>query len=89
METYRSDVDLMPGTSVQTGAFLPAGQGVPTVRCYRCGDLLTEAEMTIDRIIPGHLGGTYRRNNIRPACGVCNFGSTRHVGRWEDEAVAG
>ena len=28
--------------------------------------------LTVDRIIPGKLGGTYRRNNIRPACGNCN-----------------
>jgi len=31
---------------------------------------------------------TRRRNNIRPACGPCNFGSTRAVGRWEDEESA-
>lgn len=28
--------------------------------------------LTVDRIIPGCQGGTYRRNNIRPACGQCN-----------------
>lgn len=28
--------------------------------------------LTVDRIIPGCKGGTYRRNNIRPACGSCN-----------------
>jgi hypothetical protein len=28
--------------------------------------------LTIDRIIPGCAGGTYARNNIRPACGPCN-----------------
>ncbi len=28
--------------------------------------------LTVDRIIPGCSGGTYRRNNIRPACGACN-----------------
>lgn len=36
--------------------------------------------VTVDRIIPGCQGGTYRRNNIRPACGPCNSetgGSTR------------
>lgn len=32
----------------------------------------TLRELTIDRIIPGCKGGTYRRNNIRPACGGCN-----------------
>lgn len=36
--------------------------------------------LTVDRIIPGAHGGTYRRNNIRPCCGPCNSetgGSTR------------
>lgn len=57
------------------------------VRCYRCGCLLFNPDtigpetyvqpesalpLTIDRIIPGCKGGTYRRNNIRPACGHCN-----------------
>ena len=36
--------------------------------------------LTIDRIVPGCQGGTYRRNNIRPACPACNSetgGATR------------
>jgi 5-methylcytosine-specific restriction endonuclease McrA len=41
-------------------------------RCYRCGDLLLLHQITVDRIIPGAKGGTYRRNNIRPACARCN-----------------
>lgn len=41
------------------------------VRCYRCGCLLDFDAVTIDRITPGALGGTYRRNNIRPACSPC------------------
>lgn len=41
-------------------------------RCYRCGTLLSYETLEVDRIIPGCLGGTYRRNNIRPACGDCN-----------------
>lgn len=45
---------------------------VPTCRCYRCGELLTVDTVTVDRIIPGCHGGTYRRDNIRPACGKCN-----------------
>jgi hypothetical protein len=44
----------------------------PACRCYRCGQLLTVQTVTVDRIIPGCQGGTYRRNNIRPACGHCN-----------------
>jgi len=58
------------------------------VRCYRCGHLLYNDDdggpdfveslihdpipLTIDRIVPGIQGGTYRRSNIRPACGPCN-----------------
>lgn len=52
-------------------------------RCYRCGFLLFNPDappeddsfglpLTVDRIIPGCRGGTYRRTNIRPACGPCN-----------------
>lgn len=33
---------------------------------------LLDRPLTVDRIIPGCKGGTYRRNNIRPACGGCN-----------------
>ena len=44
----------------------------PACRCYRCGVLLTVDTVTVDRIIPGCRGGTYRRNNIRPACLDCN-----------------
>lgn len=42
------------------------------VRCYRCGALLDESTVTVDRIIPGCLGGRYVRTNIRPACSGCN-----------------
>jgi hypothetical protein len=57
------------------------------VRCYRCGCLLFNPDkaiprevldragavrLTVDRIVPGCQGGTYRRENIRPACGPCN-----------------
>lgn len=44
----------------------------PACRCYRCGLLLTVDTVTVDRIKPGCQGGTYRRDNIRPACGPCN-----------------
>lgn len=47
------------------------GQG--TVRCFRCGCLLTIFTLTIDRIKPGRRGGKYVRNNIRPACSQCNI----------------
>ncbi|MGH3475336.1 MAG: HNH endonuclease [Nocardioidaceae bacterium] len=88
METFRADMDLAPDWETSDVVYVKCGEGIPLVRCYRCGDLMSEKEMTIDRIIPGHKGGTYRRNNIRPACGPCNFGSTRAVGRWEDEESA-
>jgi len=47
------------------------GDGV-TCACYRCGATLDESTITVDRIVPGRDGGTYRRSNIRPACGRCN-----------------
>lgn len=73
VETYRADADLIvipfdPPVTTQT----IRGMGVPACRCYRCGKLLTVDTVTVDRIIPGIHGGTYRRNNIRPACGYCN-----------------
>ena len=53
---------------------------VDACRCYRCGCLLTVDTVTVDRIVPGCQGGTYRRTNIRPACARCNSvtgGATR------------
>lgn len=41
-------------------------------RCYRCGVLLSDSTITVDRIIPGCQGGKYTRDNIRPACAKCN-----------------
>lgn len=40
--------------------------------CYRCGAVLNDKTITVDRKIPGCKGGTYRRDNIRPACALCN-----------------
>lgn len=43
------------------------------VLCWRgCGTRLTVDTVTVDRIVPGCRGGTYRRENIMPACGPCN-----------------
>lgn len=58
---------------------------VPACRCYRCGKLLSFDTLTVDRIVPGCLGGTYRRTNIRPACGSCNSitGNTLQADRRE------
>lgn len=40
--------------------------------CRFCGVLLTYGTITVDRIVPGARGGTYRRGNIAPACADCN-----------------
>ena len=78
IETFRADADLSsfeisvhpwrPPVRVQ----VPFGSGEPACRCYRCGTLLSVETVTVDRIVPGCEGGTYKRNNIRPACGTCN-----------------
>lgn len=68
VETFRADVDLGDFGLVK----VMLGFGRPACRCYRCGRLLTVDTVTADRVIPGCQGGTYRRNNIRPACGPCN-----------------
>lgn len=47
------------------------GTGAP---CFDCGKWLPIGPLLeADRIIPGALGGTYMRSNIRPACGSCNI----------------
>ncbi len=38
----------------------------------RCEGLVTIVTISVDRIIPGTLGGTYNRGNIRPSCLPCN-----------------
>ncbi|QJD53276.1 HNH endonuclease [Microbacterium phage Tempo] len=47
------------------------GDGI-TCLCYSCGTVLLYSTLEADRIIPGVLGGTYARGNIRPSCGPCN-----------------
>jgi len=39
-----------------------------TAPCFYCGEELDWFTITVDRIVAGILGGTYRRGNIRPAC---------------------
>lgn len=73
--SFRADRDVS-----RRGRGTALGRGFVACRCYRCGRLLTEATVTVDRIVPGCHGGTYRRNNIRPACALCNSetgGATR------------
>lgn len=78
VETYRADMDLSDFEVFPAGwqrphyVQVPFGSGQPACRCYRCGTLCSVDTVTVDRIIPGRQGGTYRRNNIRPACGTCN-----------------
>jgi 5-methylcytosine-specific restriction endonuclease McrA len=79
VETYRADVDVYDGIprwdrpiQDRFGVLtVPLGEGLPACRCFRCGKLLTLETLTVDRIIPGCQGGTYRRNNIRPECSDC------------------
>lgn len=77
VETYRSDYNVSPNAELDGHVArwplrdAPA-DSLPTCRCYRCGTLLTLDTVTVDRIIPGCQGGTYRRTNIRPACSRCN-----------------
>jgi 5-methylcytosine-specific restriction endonuclease McrA len=86
VQTYRADADVIvltmrEGVELRLDTLL--GHGQPACRCYRCGRLLTVDTVTVDRIIPGCRGGTYRRDNIRPACGPCNSttGATTRRGK--------
>jgi 5-methylcytosine-specific restriction endonuclease McrA len=40
--------------------------------CYRCGVMLDDSTITVDRVNPGCEGGRYLYENCRPACGPCN-----------------
>ena len=76
IETFRADVDLWKPIPAFPAYEIPAGtrsgeEVQKCCRCYRCGFLLTILTVTVDRIVPGCQGGTYRRNNIRPSCQPC------------------
>jgi hypothetical protein len=44
-------------------------------RCHWCPTLLDIDTVTVDRYpVEGRHGGTYRRDNIVPACASCNYG---------------
>lgn len=43
-----------------------------TAPCTYCGCTLTFETITVDRIIPGCEGGTYKRGNIQPSCSFDN-----------------
>lgn len=76
VETYRANVDVvaieLPYGPVIVEVVIGTEGSESACRCYRCGVLLTVDTVTVDRIRPGCQGGTYRRDNIRPACGRCN-----------------
>jgi len=58
-----------------------SNMGPGTCRCYRCGCILTLSTLTVDRIEPGAMGGRYTRDNIRPACVLCNSSTGARVRR--------
>lgn len=98
--TYRADVDVSVSNWTHDNAGLPDVQRYnprldtcgyhrePACRCYRCGVLLSVATVTVDRIVPGRDGGTYRRTNIRPACGGCNSTTGGALARRPRKATA-
>ncbi len=45
------------------------GDGIH-VLCVHCKETLTYETVEADRIIPG---GSYRRDNVQPACRICNL----------------
>lgn len=82
LETYVADVVLVQFdyedaprvVSLDNVRFYEGGGDcviLPACRCYRCGKPLSIYTVTVDRIKPGYLGGTYRRDNIRPSCSDC------------------
>ena len=48
------------------------GDGETCACIYGCGTVLSFATVEADRIIPGTSGGSYRRENVIPACRQCN-----------------
>ena len=45
------------------------GNSVP---CSHCSTPVTKQTVESDRIIPGSMGGSYRRENVQPSCRGCN-----------------
>jgi hypothetical protein len=68
VKTFAADVTPWTGATYDPDTDAELGY----CRCFRCGKLLNVETVTADRIVPGCKGGTYRRNNIRPACMGCN-----------------
>lgn len=60
------------------------GDGVK-VPCWCCRCLLDESTVEADRIVPG---GSYRRENIQPACRLCNLARSDDADLTADEIIA-
>ena len=71
-EWWTRQIGVLPISGAGGPIEVTAVEQTPTCRCYRCGDLLHDETVTVDRIVPGCHGGRYVRTNIRPACGMCN-----------------
>lgn len=52
--------------------------------CTHCGVALNYSSIEADRIIPG---GSYRRDNVQPACRDCNLSRSNNPD-WTPEALA-
>lgn len=53
-----------------------------------CTGPMTFETLTVERVTPGHAGGTYRRNNIRPACGSCQSYQGGRIGQERLRGIA-
>lgn len=47
-------------------------EGVTERPCAHCGRMLTQAEATLDHIVPRAFGGSNKLRNIAVACRACN-----------------
>ena len=57
------------------------GDGVKVACAFECGTILDFDTVTADRHpVAGADGGTYKRSNIRTACGPCNFADGGRLG---------
>jgi hypothetical protein len=81
--------------SLQTFCLLFMGGTIhpDVIVCARCHLIVDDSTLSVDRIDPG---GTYRRDNIRPACVPCQNTQGALITRerryqwlaWVDEAAA-
>jgi 5-methylcytosine-specific restriction endonuclease McrA len=53
--------------------------------CVHCEAMLTYETVEADRIVPG---GSYRRDNIQPACRACNLARSDDGDLTKDEIAA-